>query len=154
MPLRCISAFSARCALIAHSLLVLSTAIGLADPAAGETLASASYQIVGSHLNGGGTIDLQAAAPGAQVASAGVSLGQSVPLGASSDPSSPGFAHGPGFWRAVAAGREIFAPAVPVMSTPLRWLLAGALGLAALPALRRRHVRMRRRPHQWDGRQQ
>lgn len=132
---RLFAAWAATCALLASLLAVAWTA-----PAAGETLASASFQVVGSHLNGGGGVDLEAAAPGALVASAGVSIGQSPPLGSSPESSAGPWIHLPGFWpiAAISGGAGGIPGAVPAMSALGRWLLVGAFAVAALPVLRRR----------------
>jgi len=71
-----------------------------------EDLTSASYRLRGSTLSGGGEVDLQSTAPVPVIGSAGVTIGQSGPIGISTGPTSGITLHA-GFWPIVAGGAGV-----------------------------------------------
>jgi hypothetical protein len=68
-----------------------------------EDLTSASYRLRGGTLSGGGEVALRSTAPVPAIGSAGVTIGQSGPIGISTGPTSGITLHA-GFWPVVTGG--------------------------------------------------
>jgi hypothetical protein len=71
-----------------------------------EDLTSTSYRLRGGTLSGGGEADLQSTAPTPAIGSAGVTIGQSGPIGISTGPTTGITLHA-GFWPIAASDAEL-----------------------------------------------
>ena len=87
----------------AAALLLLSL---LPFESRAEDLTSASFRLRGGTLSGGGEIALQSTAPTPTIGSAGVTIGQSEPIGISTGPTSGITLHA-GFWPIAASDAEL-----------------------------------------------
>jgi hypothetical protein len=112
----------------AASLLLVPLMLG--SVATAQEMTSPSFRLRGATLSGGGSVDLQSAAPGTTLGPAGTTIGQSSPLGVSEGPTS-GVRLEAGFW-------PIAATPVPEPSS-VALLLGACVGLAVLA---RRHIRV------------
>jgi hypothetical protein len=89
------------------STAAVLVALGLLpDGLSAEDLTSASYRLHGGTLSGGGEVALQSTAPVPTIGSAGVTIGQSGPIGVSTGPTSGITLHA-GFWPIVAGGAGV-----------------------------------------------
>ena len=75
------------------------------ESSAGD-LTSANLRLRGGTLSGGGEVDLQSTAPTPEIGSAGVTIGQSGPIGISTGPTSGITLHA-GFWPIAASDAEL-----------------------------------------------
>ena len=95
---------------IAHSFVsaaaVLVALTLFPHDSSAEDLTSASYWLRGGTLSGGGEVDLQSTAPVPAIGSAGVTVGQSGPIGISTGPTSGITVHA-GFWPIVGSGADL-----------------------------------------------
>ncbi len=91
-------------ALAAAAALLASSFLSHASGA--EDLTSTSYRLRGGTLSGGGEVALQSTAPTPAIGSAGVTIGQSGPIGISTGPTSGITLHA-GLWPIVASDAEL-----------------------------------------------
>ncbi len=91
--------------LIATAAVLVALTL-LSHESSAEDLTSASYRLRGGTLSGGGEVGLQSTAPVPVIGSAGVTIGQSGPIGISTGPSSGITLHA-GFWPIVASGAGV-----------------------------------------------
>jgi hypothetical protein len=95
---------------LAGSLVVTAALLSVlalfALQSSAEDLTSASYRLRGGTLSGGGGVALQSTAPAPAIGSAGVTIGQSGPIGISTGPTSGITLHA-GFWPIAASDAEL-----------------------------------------------
>jgi hypothetical protein len=89
--------------MVGRTALAALVLAALAASAGATEMASASYRILGSHLNGGGHPALLSGAPVPSIGSAGTSIGQSEALGFSGGATTLRTL-APGFWPIVGGG--------------------------------------------------
>ena len=87
---------------LAATVVVIAALALVAHQSSAEDLTSASYRLRGGTLSGGGEVALQSTAPTPTIGSAGVTIGQSGPIGTSTGPTSGITLHA-GFWPIVAS---------------------------------------------------